>query len=242
MWTGFILLLLPVTLFSATEDAYQLLTQASQDESAGRFSNALEKLDKAAQLEPKLAEIYSRRGGLQFKVGNIAKSLDDFDTQIKLHPKEGPAHWRRGISLYYAERFADGVAQFASSDKAEPQDVENAVWHLLCNARVIGLERARKQMLKVERDQRVPMMEVYALFAGTSTPEKVLQQASAGNPNENERKQRLFYAHFYIGLYCEMTKQPELSLEYIEKAARDYPISHYMMDVARVHAKLRAKK
>jgi lipoprotein NlpI len=217
------------------------LTQASQEESAGRFSNALEKLNKAAQLEPKLAEIYSQRGGLQFKIGNIAKSLEDFDMQIKLHPKEAAAHWRRGISLYYAGKFAEGAAQFASSDKAEPQDVENAVWHLLCNAKVVGLDTARKQMLKVQNDQRVPMMEVYALFAGTSTSEKVLQQASAGNPNQDELKQRLFYAHLYIGLYDEMIQQTQKSLEHIEKAAHDYPINHYMLDVAKVHLQLRKK-
>jgi lipoprotein NlpI len=241
-WIGAVFLMVSIPFVLTFEDVYQLLTQASQDERAGRYTSALEKLDKAAQLEPKLAELYSQRGGVQFKLGNIAKSLEDFDTQIKLHPREGPPHWRRGISLYYADKFAEGVAQFVTSDKAEPQDVENAVWHLLCNARVVGLESARKQMLKVQNDRRVPMMEVYALFAGTSTPEKVLQKATAGSSNEKENKEQLFYAHLYIGLYDEMIQQPEKSLEHIQKAASDYPNSHYMMDVARVHAKLRAMK
>lgn len=70
-------------------------------------------------------------------------------------------------------------------------------------------------MLKVNQDSRVPMMEVYKLFAGNSTIEKVMAAAEAGNPMTQEKQSRLFYAHLYCGLFAEMTQQPDRSSELI---------------------------
>jgi lipoprotein NlpI len=221
------------------ESADALLSQARQAEAAGRLPDALKLLDTAAQQRSPAADLFSQRGGVHFKLAHLTESLADFDMQIKLRPTDGPAHWRRGLTLYYAGNYAAGVRQFTTSDRAEPQDVENAVWHLLCNAKILGLEKARGQLLPVHSDRRVPFMEIYALFAGRSSPERVLRRAQAGNPDEREMRQRLFYAHLYAGLDAEMLGKPEQSLAYIQKAVRDYPIQHYMMEVARVHLQLR---
>lgn len=223
----------------ASDDWKELAAQAQTAEKKGNHQEAKQLLDQAVKLEPNRAELYSLRGGVHFKLGNITESLADFDEQIKLKPADAAAHWRRGLTLYYANQFSKGVAQFTTSDKAEPEDVENAVWHLLCNAKVKGVDAARTELLKVGRDSRVPMMEVYGLFAGKSTVEKVLAAAEAGQASEAERTSRRFYAHLYSGLFCEMIGQQARSLELITKAAKDYPIDHYMMDVARVHVKLR---
>ncbi|MFT3882594.1 MAG: hypothetical protein QM703_23445 [Gemmatales bacterium] len=103
------------------------------------------------------------------------------------------------------------------------------------------MEAARKKMLKVRQDSRVPMMEVYSLFAGNSTVEKVMAAAEAGQVSESERKSRRFYANLYSGMFEEMMGNQDKSLQYISKAVKYYPIDHYMMDVARVHLKLRQK-
>ena len=63
----------------------------------------------------------------------------------------------------------------------------------------------------------------------------------AGNPSEQERKGRLFYAHLYLGLFEEAEKHPEASLTHMKQAATDYAQSHYMGDVARIHVQLRTK-
>jgi len=221
-------------------DDWKVLTsQAQAAEKKGNYQEAKQLLDQAVKLEPKRAELYSLRGGVHFKLGSIKESLADFDEQIKLKHADAAAHWRRGLTLYYADKFSDGVAQFITSDQAEPEDVENAVWHLLCNAKVKGVEAAQKELLKVKQDSRVPMMEVYALFGGKSTVEKVLAAAEAGQASEAERSSRRFYAHLYCGLFCEMMGQQARSLELITKAVKDYPVDHYMMDVARVHGRLR---
>ncbi|MFO0812277.1 MAG: tetratricopeptide repeat protein [Gemmatales bacterium] len=239
MWHASFLLLL-VTL-PQQDDLRGFLTKAQRADEAGNYQEAKKILDTAVKIEPKSPAIYSLRGAVHFKLGKIPESLADFDQQIVLKPSDAPAHWRRGLTLYYAEKFVEGVAQFTTSDKAEPEDVENAVWHLLCNARVKGLEAARKEMLKVNQDSRVPMMEVYKLFAGNSTIEKVMAAAEAGSPMTAEKQSRLFYAHLYCGLFAEMNQQPDRSSELISQAVKKYPIKHYMMNVAEVHLKLRKR-
>ena len=116
--------------------------------------------------------------------------------------------------------------------------MENAVWHYLCAARTSGIEKARESLIPIERDGRVPMMQVHALFAGQLKPDDVLAAAKAGNPAPAELDNHLFYAHLYLGLYHEAAGNTRLAREHIFKAAADFKADHYMGDVARVHAQV----
>jgi lipoprotein NlpI len=203
---------------------------------------AVADFDKALDLDGKLAEAYNHRGSERFKLGQVKESVADFDEYLKLRPEEKDGHWRRGISLYYAGQFEEGKKQFEGYERKDTNDVENAVWHYLCNARVVGVEKARAAMLKIGKDRRVPMTEVYALYAGKAKPDDVLKAARAGNPKEEELKRHLFYAHLYLGLYYEAEGDKEKAREHITKAADDYRIGHYMGDVARVHRDLLKKE
>jgi len=95
-------------------------------------------------------------------------------------------------------------------------------------------------MLKVGTDRRVPMMRIYSLFRGQAKPEDVLDAVRQGEPKEAERKQRLFYAHLYLGLYFEIQGDKKKALEHLT-AADNLKIGGYMHDVARVHRALLEK-
>jgi lipoprotein NlpI len=211
-------------------------------EALGKHDEAIADFDKAVELDPRLAEAYDHRGSEHFKKGQVKESLADFDKYLELRPDAKNGHWRRGISLYYAGRFEEGRGQFKGYEKVDTNDVENAAWHYLCNARAAGVEKARKEILKIGKDGRVPMMVVYALYAGKAKPEDVLKAARAGNPDEKELKGRLFYAHLYLGLYYEAEGDRKKAREHITKAADDYNVGHYMGDVARVHRDLLKKE
>jgi lipoprotein NlpI len=207
-----------------------------------KFDEALADLTRAVELDPGLAAAYNRRGSVQFKRAQITESIADFDKYLELRPKERPGHWMRGISLYYAGRFDDGKKQFAAYEEIDTNDVENAVWHFLCNARLVGAEAARAALLKIGKDQRVPLMQVYALFAGKAKPDDVLTAAQAGSPPAQELKGRLFYAHLYLGLYHEAMGNARQTREHLTRAAEDFPMGHYMWEVARVHVELLRKR
>lgn len=219
-----------------------LLVRGLVHESFDHHAKAIADFDKVLELEPNTVEVYHHRGCEHFKLGHIRESLADFDKFLELKPEARPGHWQRGITCYYAGRFEDGAKQFAGYEAVDTNDVENAVWHFLCNARQNGVDMARKSLLKIGRDRRVPLMQVYALFRGDVKPDAVLVAAREGNPDADASKQRMFYAHLYLGLFFDVTGDERTALEHMELAAGKFNIGHYMGDVARVHRDLLRKK
>ncbi len=218
-----------------------LFFRGSLYEAMQKHREAIDDFTKAIMLDPKAADAYNHRGSEAFKLGEIDQSLADFDKYLELKPSEKNGHWKRGISLYYAGKFDEGRKQFEGYEKVDTNDVENAVWHFLCAARADGAEKARANLLKIGRDRRVPMMEVYDLFAGKRKPADVLTAAEAGDLPAAKRNEQLFYAHLYLGLYAEATGDNKSALQHLSTAAEKHRIGHYMWDVANVHAALLKK-
>jgi len=232
------LTLLAVTGTAADTD--DLLQQARAAVRQGEHQRAVELLGKLIDRGPS-ADLYDLRGSEQFILGRIDESIADFDRAIALAPERERQHWKRGISYYYAGRYRDGQKQFEAYQTFDDNDVENAVWRFLCMARGAGLDEARRSILKIRRDPRVPMMEVYDLFAGKLTVDDVLRAVEAGDPSADELHRRRFYAHLYLGLYYDATGDSGKAREHVTLAAEKYPIGHYMADVARVHARRLAR-
>ena len=57
-----------------------------------------------------------------------------------------------------------------------------------------------------------------------------------------QRKERLFYAHLYLGLYYDATGDRRKALEHMELAEDKYRVPHYMGDVAHVHVEMLRKE
>ncbi len=187
------------------------------------------------------AGAFQRRGVQHFFDAEIKESIADFDAFLEIVPEEDPHHWQRGISYYYADQFEKGRAQFERHQTVNSQDVENAVFHFICAARAPGgsPEKARADFITIESDPRVPMKEIWALYAGKGTADEVIEATRRGNPSEEELRNRLCYAHLYLGLYFEALGDADKSAEHIKLAAGKYRMDHYMGKVAQVHAKLR---
>lgn len=165
------------------------------------------------------------------------ESVDAFDRLIKLQPDAKPSLWQRGLALYHADKFKEGREQFEVHQTVNPNDVENAAWHFICVAKADGIEVARKHLIPIKGDSRVPMKEVHDLFAGKGTVEAVMKAAAAGD--ESSRRNQLCYAHLYLGLYFEALGDVAKAKEHMVKAAVDYKMDHYMGKSAQVHVKLR---
>jgi lipoprotein NlpI len=173
----------------------------------------------------------------KFRDNDVAGSLADFNRAAKLDPKLAPQLWQRGIVDYYAGKFRDGQRQFELHQTVNPHDVENAAWHFVCVARLDGPAAARKSLLKIDtaRDTRVPMAEIYELFAGRGSPEAVLRAAAA-----DKSPQAAMYANLYLGLYLEATSGDNSQARAcLRKAAAANLPRNYMCDVAKVHVRQR---
>ena len=175
-----------------------------------------------------------RRADAALWRGEIDEAVTGFDRVIALVPEYGPELWQRGIALYYAGRFEDCRAQFESHRLVNPNDVENAAWHFLCVAQASSRDAAVEALLPVGPDRRVPMREVYEMFAGRATPDEVL--AAAGSTQAGT-----FYGQLYVGLYLEAVGEEDRALTHLAIAASDRfaAMGGYMYQVARLHLTLR---
>jgi lipoprotein NlpI len=175
------------------------------------------------------------RGIDAFLAGRVEESVTLFDRVAKEAPSIAPELWQRGIALYYVGRYADCRRQFESHRTVNPNDVENPAWHFLCVAKLESPARAKAALLPVGPDQRSPMREVYQMFQGTLTPQKVLEAGGKGGSSE-------FFAELYVGLYYDALGNDKLALQHLRNAAADRFSSvagGYMPRVAQLHPRLR---
>ncbi len=220
----------------------ELLQSASEAANRRENEKAIKLATQAIEMKPDLAFAYYLRGRSHFCAGNVHASVVDLDKYVELNPKVAPRQWERGISYYYDKQYKKGADQFILYQTYDDADVENSVWRFLCQAPIDGVEKARKDMLPIENDRRIPMMDVYNMFRGRVTPDEVLEVAKENSVNNEALNRSLFYAHLYIGLYHEAHKNPDLARKHITLAADKHKIGHYMWDVAHIHAKLLAMK
>jgi lipoprotein NlpI len=172
-----------------------------------------------------------------FYAAKPKESVAAFDQLIKLQPEAKPQLWQRGLSLYYTGQFKEGRDQFEVHQTVNPNDVENAAWHFICVAKAAGIEEARKHLIPIKGDSRIPMAEVHDLFAGTGSVEAVMKAAESGV--EPEKTNQLCYAHLYLGLYFEALGQTEKAKTHMLKSAIEYKMDHYMGKTSQVHLKVR---
>ena len=200
-------------------------------------AKAIADFSQVLKLDPTTADLYQHRGSEHFKLGHIAQSIEDFDKYLELAPKQKPFHWQRGIALYYAGRYQDCRAQFELHRTVNPNDVENAVWHFLCVAKAESPAKAKAALLPVGPDARVPMAQVYRMFAGTVPPDAVL--AAVRGPRAQSQTAE-FYAHLYVGLYFDALGNKTRALEELGLAAADQYVAAggYMNRVAKIHMML----
>lgn len=235
------------------EEAIELATRAIEADPKnakayyvrGRFlsevrqpAKAVKDFDRALALDPGISLAFYYRGAEHFKVGAIRESAGDFDKFVDLAPDQAAKLWQRGITLYYAGRYEDGRRQFELHQTINSNDVENAAWYFLCVARRGGIDKARASLLKIENDPRVPMMQIYAVYAGRGSAEEVMKTATQGKPAPAELNERLFYAHLYLGLYFDAAGNEKMAREHITQAAELFKVDSYMGDVARIHAEM----
>ena len=185
-------------------------------------------------------ELLHRRGVAKFMAGDFKGSVNDFDAFLEKAPSNLPRHWQRGLSQYGAGLYTEGRKQFEVHQTVNKHDVENAVWHFLCVVQLEGLEAARKALIPIKGDSRVPMAQIHTLFAGKGSEEDVLTAARASK-NEAAQRNHLCYAHLYLALYEEALGNAEKALKHYKLAAIDYKMPHYMGQTARVFYEARKK-
>jgi len=179
-------------------------------------------------------------GEAWFALAEMEKSVEAYDEVLKRRPTIKPHLWQRGLALYYNNEFERGVDQFNSHQTLGTSDIENSVWHLMCNAKLKPLAEARKELIPNPGETRRMMHSVYDLFAGTGSTESVLE-ASGYSEGVERIDSRVYHGLLYVGLYHEMKGDKKASVAAMKKAQRYVPPGQGLMShVAMTHLKLRS--
>lgn len=192
-----LLLLLALAAPSAFAADAPLTDSARRDMLAG-FAKEVTALDEAIRTQPQQVDLYSRRGDRQLFLGHFAAAIADFEKMIALDPTQDAPHWRLGIAYHFAGDWAKSARQFEKYHAYDARDRENGIWKFLADVRLVGLEKARTQMLEYTRFDREPFPTLYEMFAGRKTTDALLDHVTANGLTGNGAV--MFFAHYYGGL------------------------------------------
>jgi lipoprotein NlpI len=221
---------------SAPTDPRPLHYRAQLFERMRQLPSCEADLTKALTLVPDEPTMLLDRGILRLRLGDYAGSVADLDRYVELRPARMAELWQRGIALFYAGRYEAARRQFEVHRTVNPEDVENSAWHFCCVAKLEGWESARKALLPVAADGRIPMREIQALYAGRMKPGEVLKAVEGVEP-ESRRASGMFYAHLYLALYHGALGERQAELKHAAEASRLATGFGIMGEIAVLHAR-----
>lgn len=207
------------------------------------FTAQLAPLDHAIAAGPPGVMLHSRRGDCHLFLGQFAAAVADFEKMIALDPRQDAPHWRLGIAYYFTGQFAKAAKQFEKYHAYDGGDRENGLWKFFGDAKVTGLEPARRAMLVYTRFDREPFPGLYELFAGKKTTDALFADLKARQLDANPKV--MFFANYYGGLNEEFLGRRERALTLLRAAvASPWRLTEggpaYMWQVARLHYELLA--
>jgi tetratricopeptide (TPR) repeat protein len=151
-----------------------------------------------------------------FLHGDVHRSLLEFDQALESDPNIGPYLWQRGLSLWLVGKYEDASIQFERDVKVNPNDVEEALWKFLSDAKLQGVGQARKNFLKVGGDARPIMKLCLKLYQDESeTPQTIFSTRDLAGDDANS-----FYASLYTGLWYDAFGHHDKALEFLAQSLK----------------------
>ncbi len=78
----------------------------------GKYQDAIEDLDKAIELDPKLKNAYYGRGDVKYALGNFQDAIEDYNKAIELMPDYAKAYYGRGATNLDLHNYIKAIKDF----------------------------------------------------------------------------------------------------------------------------------
>jgi len=168
----------------------------------------------AASFDRARARKYIGDGMKSFLYGDVQRSLLEFDQALESDPTIEPYLWQRGLSLWLVGKYEDASIQFERDVKVNSNDVEEALWKFLSDAKMEDVAEARGNILKVGGDARPIMTLCLKLYKDEKeTPETIFSESDLYGDNANS-----FYANLYSGLWYDAIGRHDKALEFLAQS------------------------
>ena len=214
------------------------LSEIERTELREQFMREQIMFERMIQQKPTQVSLYSRRGDARLFLKNFPAAVADYEKMIALNPKLDPSHWRLGIAYYYTGQYEKAARQFEIYHTHDNVDRENGIWRFMSQAKVAGMIKARKNLLRYEKTDRPPYPWLYALYAGKIQPETVFEKIRDAEFKDGVKTRVLFHANLYVGIFHELHGDESKALSRLRLAtANKYgrDSGTYMWQVARIH-------
>ncbi len=114
----------------------------------GRREEALKAFDKAVQLNPEDAGLWSNLGNILLDLGRSADALLSFQHALTLDPRHWDAAYKSGVLLYQAGRMEEAVACLERCDTLRPEQANTLQLRAHC---LRGLKRFEEALADFRR-------------------------------------------------------------------------------------------
>ena len=78
----------------------------------GKYQDAIEDLDKAIELDPKLKNAYYGRGDVKYALGNFQDAIEDYNKAIELMTDYAKAYYGRGATNLDLHNYIKAIKDF----------------------------------------------------------------------------------------------------------------------------------
>ncbi len=206
------------------EQAQYWLEHGVKEAQEERYTAAIEAINKALKLDPRLPSAYYNLGFIYHQMGKPAKAVGYYYEALKLDPSDIQA--QRGLGLAYAaqNKWQQAAAVFADLLRKQPDDAEAA---LQLGAAYLRLEQSAKAIAPLQQATKLraddPLAHLYLAQALTLTDrlaeaELHLLKARKLKPDSEQIKRELL--RFYVESGRFLSAEP-LAKELVAKHPRD---------------------
>ena len=126
-----------LTGFIANEKNYKtvsvLFYQGLASYNKGKYKEAIEKYDKAIELNSNYAELYNNLGIAKGKLGQHQEAIADYDKVIELNPNYAIAYSNRGVQKNELGQYQEAIADYNKAIELNPNYAE--IYNNLGNAK-----------------------------------------------------------------------------------------------------------
>lgn len=127
----------------------------------GMFDNAIEKFEKATEINPQIADYYSDWGSVLLKQGKLNEAVEKFKKAIEINPQLAIAYYNWGTALNNLGMFDHAIEKFKKVTEINPQIAD---YHFVWGIALFNLEKYDEAIEQFKKAAEISPQDINILY------------------------------------------------------------------------------